>query len=64
MRIYFMTRLGVALFLVLAISSATVNAQAVSGNIDGTVTDTSGAAVPGASVLIESKPKLYSFLLF
>src|SRR4051812_17787031 len=46
------TRFGLALFFVFAISSTTLNAQAVSGNIDGTVTDTSGAAVPAASVLI------------
>jgi hypothetical protein len=51
MRITFLGTVG-ALILATAISSPTLKAQAVSGNIDGTVTDSSGAAVPAASILI------------
>jgi hypothetical protein len=47
-------RVAVALGLIFAASvlSATLAAQAVTGTILGTVTDTSGAAVPGATVTL------------
>lgn len=40
------------LLIVIIISAGKLNAQAVSGNIDGTVTDSSGATVPDATVSI------------
>jgi hypothetical protein len=53
-----------SLFLLLALSAGTVAlpastfAQAVSvngGSIQGTITDSTGAAVPGASIVVASK---------
>jgi Carboxypeptidase regulatory-like domain/TonB dependent receptor len=52
MRTIFVIRFAVAIVLGLATLSTTAMAQAVSGNIDGTVTDSSGAAVPAASISI------------
>ena len=40
-----------ALFLITALAGATIEAQTITGSIRGTVTDPSGAVVPGAQVL-------------
>src|SRR3954447_13588089 len=48
----FFRRLEAVLLLCVAIWAPGAIGQAVSGNIDGTVRDSSGAAVPGASVAI------------
>src|SRR5436309_7058868 len=61
MRIFLPARTA-ALFLVMfAISAIETRAQAVSGNINGTVTDSSGAAVPGATVSITDKDRGTAF---
>jgi outer membrane receptor protein involved in Fe transport len=52
MRSVFIHRIAFPILLVFAFSSTIAIGQAVSGNIDGTVTDSSGAAVPSAAVLI------------
>ncbi len=52
MRFSLLTRFGLIFLLGIGMSAVKGNAQAVSGNIDGTATDSSGAAVPAASVSI------------
>lgn len=42
----------VALVTILLLSPLTINAQKLTGTISGSVTDSSGAAVPGASVVV------------
>src|SRR5262245_14547310 len=45
-------RFIVAVFLLVALSSVSLHAQAVKGSLLGTVTDPSGAVIPGAAVNI------------
>jgi hypothetical protein len=53
MRYSSLLRVPALLMLTFSLASPNLSAQAVSGNVDGTVTDASGAAIPNASVSIK-----------
>ena len=61
MRIFSPGRTAALFLVMLAIFTIETRAQAVSGNINGTVTDSSGAAVPGAAVSITDKDRGTAF---
>ena len=53
----FLGRTALFTALILTVSAIHLRCQAVSGNVDGTVTDSSGAAVPGASISISDQDR-------